>query len=92
MSFSFAMTSIAKPKATRIGMSGRGSTTRRLPSRAVGIDRSSFFSAKYEAKKMQRKTLAISIGWNCERADVHPQPGVADVGGGVPERAERERG
>ena len=46
MSFSTPMMIMARPQATRIGTSGRGSSTSRLPSRAVGIESSSFFSAK----------------------------------------------
>ena len=50
MSPSTPMTAMAAPQATRSGMSGRGSSTSRLPSRAVGMDSSSLLAAKYEAK------------------------------------------
>ena len=46
MSFSTPMTIMARAQAKRIGNRGLGSTTRRSPIRAVGIDSSSFFSAK----------------------------------------------
>ena len=46
MSSSTPMITMAAPQATRIGKSGRGSRTSRSPTLAVGIDRSSFFSAK----------------------------------------------
>ena len=35
-----------------------------MPTCAVGIVRSSLFSAKYDAKKMHRRILENSIGWN----------------------------
>ena len=55
---------MAAPQATRMGRSGRGSRKRRLPIRAVGMDSISLFAAKYEAKKMQRRILENSTGWN----------------------------
>ena len=64
MSSSSAMTAMATPQATRMGMSGRGSRTRRFPTRAVGMESISLLAAKYEAKKMQRRILENSIGWN----------------------------
>ncbi len=64
MSCSRLMTPMANPHANRIGTRGRGSITRRFPSRAVGMVSSSRFSAKYEAKKMQSTILASSTGWN----------------------------
>ena len=64
MSCSRLMTRMANPQARTMGTSGRGSRTRRLPSRAVGMVSSSRLSAKYEAKKMQSTILASSTGWN----------------------------
>ncbi len=46
MSCSRLITPMAKTQARRMGTSGRGSTTRRLPNRAVGMESSSRFSAK----------------------------------------------
>ena len=46
MSFSAPMMAIEKTQASRIGISGRGSRYRRLPIRAVGIERISLFAAK----------------------------------------------
>ncbi len=46
MSCSRLITAMAKPQATTIGTSGLGSSTSRLPSRAVGMVNSSRFSAK----------------------------------------------
>jgi hypothetical protein len=46
MSFSSPITTMASPQATRIGTSGRGSSTSRLPSRAVGMESISLFVAK----------------------------------------------
>ena len=46
MSSSRLITPMANPQAKRMGTSGRGSMTRRLPSRAVGMVSSSRFSAK----------------------------------------------
>ena len=46
MSCSRLITPMAKTQASRIGTSGRGSRTSRLPNRAVGMVSSSRFSAK----------------------------------------------
>ena len=46
MSSSKPMITMATPQATRMGMSGRGSSTSRLPRRAEGIDSSSLLAAK----------------------------------------------
>ena len=64
MSPSRPITAMAAPQATSRGMSGRGSRISRFPTRAVGMDSISLFSAKYEAKKMHRRSFENSIGWN----------------------------
>ena len=79
MSCSRLMTRMANPQASTIGTSGRGSSTSRLPSRAVGMVSSSRFSAKYEAKKMQSTILANLHRLELERPDLDPQPGAVDV-------------
>ena len=64
MSFSAPRITMENPQARMIGSSGRGSRTSRLPKRADGMLRSSFLSARYEAKKMASRILATSTGWN----------------------------
>ena len=73
------------------GAPSRGRSTRRARacsrprSRAAGRGPSSRpcastsrFSRRYAARKTIRKIFASSPGWNCERADVHPEPRAVD--------------
>src|ERR1035438_8574665 len=63
MSFSAPRMAIENPQAKRIGRRTFGGTIWRRPIRCVGVERSSRFAAKYEAKKKTNRILAISTGW-----------------------------
>ena len=62
MSFSPPRIANANPHAAIIGKSALGGTIRRPINLCVGVERSSRFEAKYEAKKKAKSNLAISTG------------------------------
>ena len=80
MSSSTPITSHGEAPGHQDGDERAGVEDQAVADRAVGMESSSFFSAKYEAKKMQSRILAISIGWNWTAPEVDPEPGPVDCG------------